>query len=67
MPTTTYPVHLRYTHDELLALFEAAERGDVDKGGRYDQRGAAINVWSHAWTNDATRHDSETIGTLYVK
>jgi len=67
MPTTTYPVHLRSTHDELLALFEAAERGDVDKGGRYDQRGAAINVWSHAWTTDATRHDSETIGTWYVK
>jgi hypothetical protein len=66
MQTATYPVHLRYTHDELLALFEAAERGDIDKGGRYDQRGAAINVWSHAWTNDATRHDSETIGTLYV-
>jgi hypothetical protein len=50
MPTTTYPVHVRSPHDALLALFEAAERGDVDKGGRYDQRGAAITVWSHAWT-----------------
>jgi len=66
MQTTRYPVHLSYTHDELLALFEAAERGDVDTGGRYDRRGAAINVWSHPWTTDATRHDSETIGTWYV-
>ena len=67
MKTTRYPVDLRYTHDELLALFEAAEHGDVDKGCRYDQRGAAINVWSHPWTTDATRHDAETIGTLYVQ
>jgi hypothetical protein len=65
MQSTTYPVDLRYTYDELLTIF-AAERGDVEKGGRYDRRSAAINVWSHAWTTDATRHDSETIGTFYV-
>ena len=67
MQSTMYPVDLRYTHDELLTLFEAAEREDVEKGGRYDRRGAAIVVWSHAWTTDATRHDSETIGTFYVR
>jgi hypothetical protein len=66
MKTTRYPVDVHSTHDELLALFEAAEREDVDKGGRYDRRGAAITVWSHAWTTDATRHDSETIGTFSV-
>jgi hypothetical protein len=66
MKTTRHAVHLRYTHDELLALFEAAERGDVDQGGRYDRRGAAITVWSHPWTTDATRHDSATIGTFSV-
>jgi hypothetical protein len=67
MKTTRYPVDVRSTHDALLALFEAAEHEDVDKGGRYDQRGAAIHVWSHPWTTDATRHDAETIGTLYVQ
>jgi hypothetical protein len=67
MKTTRYPVDLRSTHDEWLALFEAAEHGDVDKDGRYDPRGAAINVWSPPWTTDATRHDAETIGTLYVQ
>jgi len=51
----------------LLALFEAAERGDVDTGGRYDRRGAAINVGSHPWTTAATRDDSETIGTFSVQ
>ena len=66
MQNTKYPVDLRYTYEELLALFEAAERQDVDKGGRYDRRGAAINVWSHPWTTNATRYDSETLGTFYV-
>jgi hypothetical protein len=23
-------------------------------------------VWSHPWIHEATRHDSETIGALYV-
>lgn len=66
MDTTTHTVDLRYEKEELLALFELASKEDVDEGGRYDRRGGAINVWSHAWTNEATRHDSETIGTWYV-
>ncbi len=66
MDTTRHKVNLSYTYDELLALFDATERGDVDNGGRYDRRGAAINVWSHHWGNEATKHDSETIGTFYV-
>ena len=67
MPSTTYPVDLCYAHDEWFALFEGAERADVDKGGRYDRREAAISVWSRPWTTDATRHDSETIGPFYIK
>ena len=66
MKTTTHTVSLRYTRQELLTLFATAEREDVDKGGRYDQRGGAINVWTHSWVHEATRHDSETLGTFYV-
>ena len=66
MRTTTHTVDLRYEKEELLALFDLASREDVETGGRYDRRGGAINVWSHAWINEATRHDSETIGTFYV-
>ena len=54
MQTTTHTVSLRYTRQELLTLFATAEREDVDKGGRYDQRGGAINVWSHQL--DPSRH-----------
>ncbi len=66
MKTTRHQVNLRYARQELLALFDLAEREDVEKGGRYDKRGGAINVWSHHWAHEATRHDSETIGTFYV-
>src|SRR6266704_2157775 len=66
METTRHKVDLRYTQRELLALFDTAEREDVEQGGRYDKRGGAITVWSHHWANAATRHDSETIGTFYV-
>ena len=67
MQTTKHPVDLRYTHAELVTLFEAAEREDIDQGGRYDRWSAAIHVWSHAWTTEATRHDSATLGTFYVR
>lgn len=66
MDTTRHKVSLSYTRQELLAFFDRASREDVETGGRYDKRGGAINVWSHSWINEATRHDSETIGTFYV-
>jgi hypothetical protein len=67
MKTTMNRVDLRYEKEELLALFDYASQHDVDAGGRYDRRDGAINVWSHPWTTDATRQDSDTIGTFYVK
>src|SRR5262249_13672465 len=66
MPTTRYRVDLGYTRQELLSLFDIASREDVEAGGRYDRRFGAINVWSHHWMHEATRHDSETIGSFYV-
>ena len=66
MKTTMHTVDLRYTKEDLLHLFDVATKEDVDKGGRYDCRGGAINVWSHAWTNAAMRYDSTTIGAFYV-
>jgi hypothetical protein len=66
MSTQMHQVDLRYSKEELLILFDLATQEDVDKGGRYDCRGGAINVWSHARTNAATRYDSATIGAFYV-
>jgi hypothetical protein len=59
-------VDLRYTKEELLILFDQAMKEDVDHGGHYDCRGGAIHVWSHPWTNAATRYDSAPIGAFYV-
>jgi hypothetical protein len=64
--TTKHRVDLRYTRKQLLQLFTVANQEDVEQGGRYDARSAAINVWSHSWINAATRYDSETVGTFYV-
>jgi len=66
MHTTRHQVHFRYTHQELVALFERASQEDVDAGGHYDPRSGAIIIWSHHWLNEATKHDSETLGTFYV-
>src|SRR3989442_8344736 len=64
--TRMHKVDLRYERREFVALFDPAEKEDVDKGGRYDKRGGAIIIWSHHWANTATKHDSEPIGTFYV-
>lgn len=67
MLSTRHPVDFAYTRQELDALFRYAHEHDVEKGGRYDARSAALNVWSHHWANDATREESEIIGTFYVR
>ena len=65
MQTTSHEVDLRYSVAELHAIFARAHADDVEAGGRYDARSAAINIWSHSWNNDATWAESETIGTFY--
>jgi hypothetical protein len=67
MLTTSHPVDFAYTRPELEALFRYAHAHDVEQGGRYDARSAAINVWSHHWMHPATRQESETIGSFYVR
>jgi hypothetical protein len=66
MLTTRHPVDFAYTRPELDAPFRYANAHDVDKGGHYDARSAAINVWSHHWLHPATHAESETIGTFYL-
>src|SRR5919108_6371380 len=67
MLTTRHPVDFAYTRPELEALFAYAHAHDVERGGRYDARSAAINLWSHHWAHDATRAESDVLGTFYVR
>lgn len=66
MFTSRHAVDFPYTRPELEALFRYAHEHDVEKGGRYDARSAAVNMWSHHWGHPATCEESETIGTFYV-
>jgi hypothetical protein len=65
MLTTRHPVDFAYSRQELEALFRYANEHAVERGGCYDARSAAINIWSHHWLHPATKYDSEVIGSLY--
>jgi hypothetical protein len=67
MTRTRHAVDGPYTRQELEALFRLANEQDVERGGRYDARAVAINVWSHHWAHRATREDSDLLGTFYVQ
>jgi hypothetical protein len=67
MLTTRHPVDFPYTAAELQTLFCYARAHDVERGGHYDACSAAIILWSHHWLNAATREESETIGSFYVR
>jgi hypothetical protein len=67
MRTTHHPVDFAYTRQELEALFHYAHAHDVDQGGHYDARSAAINVWSHGWHHPATHAESELLGSFYFR
>jgi hypothetical protein len=57
MNSTMHRVDFAYSRQELNALFRYANEHDVERGGHYDARSAAINVWSHplAAPGDARR------------
>jgi len=67
MPTSRHAMDFAYTRSELEALFRYARAHDVEQGGRYDARSAALNLWSHHWLHPATRAESEILGTFYVR
>jgi hypothetical protein len=39
---------------------------DVERGGVYDARSAAINIWSRPWDTPEHRQASELVGTIYL-
>jgi hypothetical protein len=67
MRTTRHPVDFPYTRPELQALFRDARAHDVERGGRYDARSAAVHLWSHQWLSHAMNGESEIIGSFYVR
>jgi hypothetical protein len=67
MNSTMHRVEFPYSRQELEALFRLANEEDVERGGHYDARSAAINIWSHHWAHPATQEESDIIGTFYFR
>lgn len=67
LPAIEHCVDFPYTRQEQEALFQVARAEDVEQGGRYDARSAAINVYTHPWTTDTLRAESTCMGTFYVR
>jgi hypothetical protein len=68
--TTPHPIDVRYTVPELKALFDVARREDVEWGGRYDARRAAINLWTQPWSRGCLSPltgESLLVGTWYFQ
>jgi hypothetical protein len=66
METHAIEVDYRYSRDQLESLFALARAEDVKKGGRYDARSGAINIYTHPW-NTVTMQDKSTLmGSIYV-
>jgi hypothetical protein len=64
--THRHPVHLVFTRAQAQAAFAAARCRDVESGGIYDARSAAIIIWSEPWSLPGQEHVSETVGTIYL-
>jgi hypothetical protein len=43
-----------------------ARAHDVERGGQYDARSAAINVWSKPWSTPELRQASKIVGTIFL-
>jgi hypothetical protein len=67
MNSTMHRVDLAYIRQEREALFRDAHEHDVENGGHYDARSAAVNMWRHGWQHPATMEESDTIGMFYFR
>jgi hypothetical protein len=66
MKTTAVEVDYRYAPEQLHAMFDLARAQDVEKGGRYDTRSAAINIYTHPWNSPTMQEESTLMGSIYV-
>lgn len=55
----------RYGADAMRRIWRKARDEDVEQGGRFDARSAAINLYSQPWPTDGSRDESELMGTAY--
>jgi hypothetical protein len=59
-------VDWRYSRNQLQAIFQRAYTEDVEKGGRYDGRSGAINVYTYPWNTETMRVENTLMGSIDV-
>jgi hypothetical protein len=66
MQAVAVEVQYRYTREDLKAIFDLVYEEDVERGGRYDGRSGAIQVYTYPWDNETMRRESTLMGTFYA-
>jgi hypothetical protein len=61
---TAVEVNYRYTREDLQAIFDLVYEEDVERGGRYDGRSGAINIYTHPWDRETIRRESTLMGSF---
>jgi hypothetical protein len=65
-PPVKHATNTIVSRQQALDAMRRASEQDVEKGGIYDARSAAINIWSYAWDTPESRLASELVGTIYL-
>lgn len=65
MAVQRFLVELPYDRARMNALFDIAKELDLDKGGRYGSRQAAIQIWTHPWVPRVLARESTHMTTLF--
>ena len=63
---TRHKVRIVVTREQAMKAMAYARGHDVERGGMYDARSAAINIWSESWSTPALRQASDLVGTIYL-
>jgi hypothetical protein len=63
---TRHTVRIVVSREQAMQAMTYACAHDVERGGMYDARSAAILVWSHNWSTPELRQASEIVGSIYL-
>jgi hypothetical protein len=66
MPAASVEVNYRYTREDLKAIFDLVYEEDIERGGPYDGRSGAIQVYTQPWDHETMTLESTLIGTFSV-
>jgi hypothetical protein len=55
---TTVEVNFRYAREDLQAIFDLVYEEDIERGGSYDGRSGAIQVYAHPWDQETMTLES---------